>query len=839
MNKDDLAELPDEVAAEMVDHVDPPPELLDSISGAIVKKRDEAKAARAASGIEATWRESEEAYCGIDDANRHEFGDAKWSKPMSMDGPVSTNRRALNTEHKSTVFVPLTARYVDAGSAKLSDILLPIDDKAFSFTETPVPELIKAKEDNSQVVHDGLGNVPLTRPAKPGEVPPAGPVPTTAAGALPAGLSGAVPPPAPAGPVPDLRTGLPVPANSGGPLAPPPVPQVPLTVKDLAEEAIEMARKKAKAAETRIYDWMVECYYQAEARKVIFDGARIGVGVFKGPFPKSKRAIALSKSKDGVEVQIEDRIFPAASWVDPWRFYPDASCGENIHNGSHCFEEDWLAERQVKDLKDLPGYIASQIDRVLEEGPEKAEAETSSSVSEQDKAKRKGRFHTWYYYGSLKREEMSCICTAAGKPLDPKNVPADQKTVYAIVTMINDCVVRATINPLDSGTFPYNTFPWRRRAGNWAGTGVSEQIRTAQKILNAATRAMLNNAGKAAGSIVVVDQGAIQPADGNWTLVPDKVFYKKADSPDQSVGDAFAIHQIPNTTDQLMKIINYALQLAEESTSIPLVTQGQTGPTTPDTLGATQIQNDNANQLLRSIGSAFDDYITEPLVRAYYEYLLLDPDVPNDEKGDFNINAHGSAALVERAIADQTIAQLLTPSLNPQYGLDPKLAMKMFLKSKRLDPEDVQFTPEMQAKMDAAPQAAAPVVEAAKINQDTTLKVAVMKQQGEAQSVQSEERVAQAAQALEGQGQQVDATVRLHELQMRHDLAIMEYSARHSISINDAKVQLAKTAMQLSTEKELNAVNNHHDMVKHVTQPPKPAVQLPGRAKNGQAAAQS
>jgi hypothetical protein len=34
------------------------------------------------------------------------------------------------------------------------------------------------------------------------------------------------------------------------------------------------------------------------------------------------------------------------------------------------------------------------------------------------------------------------------------------------------------------------------------------------------------------------------------------------------------------------------------------------------------------------------------------------PEVPDDEKGEFTINAHGSVALVEQAIQDQTIAQM-------------------------------------------------------------------------------------------------------------------------------------------------------------------------------------
>lgn len=813
---DDLAGLPDDVRAMMEPSAPQTPEMLASISEAIAKKRDEAKAARKNSAIETTWREAEEAYAGIDDANRHEFTEGRWSKPASMDGPVTTGRKPLNPDYKSTVFVPLTARYVRAGAAKLGEILLPLNDKAFSFSETPVPDLIKAKDDTSQVVHDGLNNAPLMRDARPDEIPPAAPlapglsaspVPATApaAGAVPAGAAGA--------------------------------PQVPLTVKDLAEENIALASKKAKAAETRIYDWMVQSKYPAEARKVIFDAARIGVGVLKGPFPKSSRDIAIEKSTDGgVNVQIKESIFPAAGWVDPWKFYPAPGCGENIHDGPYVLEEDWLAEQQVRDLKEVPGYIAAQIDKVLEEGPDKINAKDNGGAP--DAAKRKDRYQVWYYYGSLKREEMSCLYSAAGK----QPMTADEKApkeVYVIATLINDSVIRAVINPLDSGTFPYNTFPWQRRAGSWDGVGVGEQGKSPQKIVNASTRALLNNAGKAAGSQFIIDRSAIRPMDGIWTITPDKLWEMMGDSATRDVRQAFMAIEIPNTTDELMKIIDLGMKLMEESTSIPLITQGQTGPTTPETLGATQIQDSNANQLLRSIGYSFDDYITEPLVRAYYEYLLLDPDVPNDEKGDFKINAHGSIALVERAIQDQTIAQMAPIAANPIYGADPKKWFKLYLKSKRINPEDVQYTKEQQDKIDAQPPPAAPQIEVAKINADVAMKELVAKQTGDQQSMQHEAQIEAGAQALEHQGQQVDATVRLHELQMRYDLEVMRYASDNRISINDAKVQLSKTAMTITAEKQLNAENNAHDMRKHRSPQPKPAVQVPGRAKNGQAAAQS
>ena len=838
---DPLADLPDEVRDAIAPHMPPSPEMLDAISVAVAQKRDEAKSARTSSGIEQTWKECEEAYVGIDDANRHEFQDARWSKPMSMDGPVTTGRKPSQIDYKSTAFVRLTARYVDAGAAKLGEILLPADDKAFSFSETPVPELIKAKGDTSHVVHDGMGGVPLTRPAKPGEVAPA-PVPPVAGAA--ATMTGIVAPTvtAPQTMPPNAATAAP-----GTPQPPTTAPQVPLTVKDLAEEHIEIARQKAKAAEKRIYDWMVECQYQAEVRKVIFDAARIGVGVLKAPFPKATRGIAVEKANDnGVEIQIEEKIRPAAKWVDPWNIFPDQACGENIHNGDFIFERDYLSERQIRDLKSVPGYISSQIDQVLAEGPGKNKLNDGEGASSPNASQRKGRYEIWYYYGALKQSEMDCICAAAGTQPDPSTSdakPEDQ--VYAIVTLVNDCIIRATINPLDSGKFPYHSMPWQRRAGHWAGIGVSEQIRMPQKTVNAATRAMLNNAGKSAGSQIVIDQSSIKPADGSWILTPDKIWYKTGDSPGADVREAFMAIDIPNVTDELMKIIQYGMQLAEESTSIPLITQGQSGPTTPDTFGAAQLQNNNANQLLRAIGYAFDDYITEPVVRQFYEWLLLDPDVPDDEKGEFTINAHGSVALVERAIQDQTIGQMAQMALNPAYGFDPKKWAKLFLKSKRIDPADVQYTEEQQAKIDATPPPDAPPVAAAKINADTQLKLGVMKQGTEQQSVQSEERIAQAAQALEGHrvdadqnATLTDATVKLHELQTRRELAMLDYANKHQMNLDQVKAALAKTAMTLQTQKQLNAEDNARGGKNRPARPrigAKPPAQVPGRAANGEA----
>lgn len=612
---------------------------------------------------------------------------------------------------------------------------------------------------------------------------------------------------------------------------------VPATVKDFAKEAAEEADKAAKKAEKRVYDWMVECRRTAQVRKVIFDGARLGVGVLKGPFPNSSKQRATRKSENGIVLGIRKITKPGSKWVNPWNFYPDPTCGEDIQDGDHVFEREWAGERQVRKLKSLPGYLSAQIDKVLIEGPQKVnvrDGEMRSPEAEEVKQLKKGKYEIWYFHGTLTREEMGCICEMAGMAELEKfnaSVPPERQQVYAIVTMINDSVVKAAVNPLDSGEFPYHTMPWQRRTGSWAGVGVGEQIATPQKMLTAAVRSMLDNAGISAGGQILIDISKVTPADGEMGMSPHKIWYVNGDGEAIDVRQAFQLFKIDNVTAELMQIVELAIKLGEESTSIPLISQGQSGPTTPDTYGAAALQNNNANQLLRSIAYSFDDNITVPETNQYYEYLILDPDVPDDEKGDWTIDAHGSSALVEQAIQDQFAQWVLPQSLNPAFGLNPKLCMEMVIESKRLNPKRLQYTEEEAANMAAQPAPGAPQIEVAKINAQT-----------KAQEIAARSADAQADNEREDRALLTNVTVELHTLQLKKELALMEYAERQRTTLTNAQAELAKTTITVEAQERLNAQNNAHDLHKHnnpAPQPAKPLAQAPGRAANGEAFSQS
>jgi hypothetical protein len=467
-----------------------------------------------------------------------------------------------------------------------------------------------------------------------------------------------------------------------------------------------------------------------------------------------------------------------------------------------------------------PGWIKPAIMEVLREGPNKVNLEQGNPHEPQHKK----QYDVWHFTGKIARAAFE-----AANGDQAEELPEGVDEVQAIVTIVNDKVIRATLPMLQSERLPYRVFNWRRRAGHWAGVGVAEQIKTPQKIVNAATRAMMNNAGMSAGSQIVSIAGALTPADSNPKFTPDKQWWLDPASGIDDVRKAFAAFEWPNKTPQLMSVVEYGFKLAEEHSSIPLITQGQSGKTTPDTFGGQQLQDNNANQLLRDVGFGLNDTVTTPLVDDFYEWLLLDPEVPDEEKGDYQVDTSGALAIIEKALQDQFIPQLVAASKDPAYDLHPGRCMEALLRSKRLSPEQFQLTESEKEAKAQQPPPVPPQIEAAKIRAESAERIAAQQNELAAQRNQNDiDRDTAYQNSLNERGAATDALA-LETLRLKLRLAELEYANREQISLQEAKVKLADTTLKLQVQKELAGVDGRGPQVAT------PEVEPAGRAEPGRA----
>lgn len=742
---------------------------------AIAAMRDDAVKARKESGVEDIWMACEEAYHGLDEKNRSQWLGMAWFKPTTMAGGLQ--REAPGGGTKSTAFVRVTSRYVDAGAAKIGEITLPIDGEPFKLSPTPIPDLLRAMDDERPVTDPATGQPAMRPPGENEDVPPN-----------------------PDGSQPQ---------------------EVPVKVKDVAAERVEEAEEAAKRASKRIHDWMVECKHVSQMRKVEFDMARLGCGVLKGPVPYTSRKRSVRrKGGNVVQLEIVQQTKPRTLWVDTWNFFPARDCGEDIHSGSAVFERDRISAPSLRKLIGQPGYNEAAIKRVLEEGPEKCYVDNDGRIGRTQRVVEDKRFTIWYGYCEVKRDELALYSPEQA-------IDGDSEYVFAICTLVNDSVIRAVLNPLDSGSFPYHVGRWRRRAGHWSGVGVAEQVYLPQRMVNGATRAMMDNAGQAAGAVTVMNKDAITPADGSndYSIRPGRAFFMNPANGGDDVNKAFGVFEYPAATGNLMTIAEYGFKLAEESTNIPLITQGQSGDTSPQTFGAAQLQNNNANQLLRDVGFGVADEITNPLVDQCYEWLLLDPDVPDDEKGDYQVDTNAAAAMVEKAIQDLTIMQLGAMAANPAFGIDPVRWAAQMLRTKRLNPADFQFSDDERERM-AKNQPPPVQVQVAQVRAQSAEKVAQGAQQASVAKIKADtDRDTVFVQAEMARSQSADSA-RMQELALKRDLALLDYANKREITLEQVKSDLAQTAMKLNAQIALSEKDRPGETV---TPPNEPA----GRADRG------
>lgn len=711
--------------------------IIEAFSGVIKEKRRDAIVGRAASGIEQTWTEDEDHYNGEDDATRGTV-----TKGRNATDGLSESKRKQQT--RSTVFLKITRPYCDAAAARVADMLLPTDDRNWALRPTPLPQMIEATKD--------------TRPVD--EV------------VKPKGVMGAI----------------------KGMFAPQQPQQQPVpTVAEVAKQAMDKAQAASDAAQDQIDDWLTECRYHAEVRKVIESCTRIGTGILKGPMPSRKTKRAVTKTEAGWQVDAVSEISPESTEVSAWNFYPDPACGNDIHKGNFVFEVEDITARMLIGLKGQ-GYIDDMIDMCVEEGPTSAIDGTKKNAPDQKTAD-KDLFQIWYFHGHVSKQNMEAAgCKCGDKDFYP-----------CIVTMVNDRVIKVSLSQLNTGEFPYDVMVWQSRTDHWAGVGVSRQMRECQKGANAGIRNIMDNAGLASGPQIIVDRTKIVPANGRWEIVPRKVWYTKDGADAVDVTKAFMFVTVPMLQEQLMPLLQFWLKEAEDVTGLPMLLQGQQGAA-PETVGGMTMLNNNANSVLRRIARTFDDRITEPHIGRYYEYLLLH--CKNDAaKGDFTIDARGSSALIERDMQNQQLMQMVGMSLNPAYGIDPELVMMEVLKGMRFDTKRLVISDEKKQQMAQQPPPKAPQIEAAEIREKGAMEREKMR--------------------LEAAASQGDANRSLTQMmkEIEIQLAREDLSAEERRDLMNHKVDLAKLTMELKQQAALSPGPQ-------VRQPPTEPF---GRAENGHA----
>jgi hypothetical protein len=228
--------------------------------------------------------------------------------------------------------------------------------------------------------------------------------------------------------------------------------------------------------------------------------------------------------------------------------------------------------------------------------------------------------------------------------------------------------------------------------------------------------------------MILVREGLVEPFPGDdWVLRPYKKLRVIADQLAALTGkevrpeDAFKALEFPNHLSVILPWIEFWLRMAEQTSGLPLLLQGQTSS---DSVGVTQQLMSNATSNLRLLIGRWDEEVCAPFIQDCYSWVQKYG--PEKAKGDGVAFALGSATLIVRETQLQGLMQFGDRVIQPQYGKSPKKWANLLLESFQVDPEVLSIGEEEQTQLEAAANQPDPTVEVANIKAQTDLAISQM-----------------------------------------------------------------------------------------------------------------
>ena len=551
------------------------------------------------------------------------------------------------------------------------------------------------------------------------------------------------------------------------------------TANEEANAIMEAAKQAAEAMERSIDDSLTESKYNGESRKGIEDAVRLGTMVIYGPFPARQTSKVWLPQADGTQVlQVNESIVPASMRLDPWDCFFDPSCGNDHQAGRGFFMRRMATRKQLRQLVGLPGYDEEAIREVLRTAPQKlrvAEGRVIREMVNED------AYEMWTYHGEIEPEEMEMLSSRTGDPLTDVN--------FGVLVIVNDKVIGAMESWVADRTLPVDVYCWRKADDSPFGYGLPDELEHQQRVVNSAWRQVMDNGRTSLGGQIVIKKGMIIPQNGSYEITPNKIWLAKDELDD--VRAAMTVFEFNSHLQELLAIAQAAMSFADMETSMPQIMGGEKG-SAPETVGGMVMLYNNANAVLRQRVKLYDDTITRPHIGRYYDWKMAnDPDPAI--KGDYEIDARGSTALIERDIQNQALLNLANITNNPRYipHLREREELKAILKAFKVNPEEL-LKPEDQVKqeMEAQAQQGAP--------QDPRIAAAQIKAEVDMAKIADNKEV------RAQQGQQIEYN-RQRE-QAEYEIAMTEAGIERDLSLTKLGQDAQLTREQIAAKERLEAL---------------------------------
>lgn len=440
---------------------------------------------------------------------------------------------------------------------------------------------------------------------------------------------------------------------------------------DTMPARLRIAKDRASAMERVIDDQLKECdangqkrpSWQQNCKSVVKSSCLYGMGVLKGPLVErvETRRFLPSKEESGNIVWKEELfstdLRPYHEAVSVWDIFPDP--GARLPSELRfVWQLHMMTDKDLGELVNFPGFNGKNIMAYIAEHPD-GDAQLStweSQVRDLNEDNGTGghtmlhnRYRVYERWGFLSGRELA----AAGVVVAENDF---SKVFSANVWLLGDVIVKAMLNPLDGIDIPYFFYPYQQDDTSFWPEGIAFQLRAPQAGVNAAVRAMQDNAGASSGPVYGINMDCLAPGEDPMEMQANRLFL--FDKPNINLAQAFQAVTVPSAIEHNLALTNFWQNGADEiSTPRFNAGDGNVAGAGKTASGLSMLMG-ASNILLKDHIKDFDDCVVAPFIRAMFRWnMQWNP--REDIKGDFEVVASGSQSLIAKEVRAQQVPALI------------------------------------------------------------------------------------------------------------------------------------------------------------------------------------
>lgn len=442
-----------------------------------------------------------------------------------------------------------------------------------------------------------------------------------------------------------------------------------LAVKDqIMNELREKGREFAERMERKMEDQLIEGGFVQALSEFIDDIVTFPSAFLKGPIVRMKPKMKWIEGPNGWEVGMEDTLVLEWERVSPFDIYP-APDASSIDDG-YLIERHRLSRMDLQQLIGVEGYDEEAIRLVLDEygkgglrdwlWEDIGQAEVEGKNTLEMMTNPSELIDALQYWGSVQGKWLLEHGVAEDAVTDPL------KEYYCEIWLIGRYIIKAVLNPDPLGRKPYYKASYEEIPGAFWGNALPDLIKDAQDVVNAASRALVNNMGIASGPQVYVNVDRLPPGEDIEAIYPWKIWQVKSDPLSaNSAQKPIEFFQPDSRAAELVAIIEKFMVFADEWSGIPKYLQGENpGGGAGRTASGLSMMMGNAAKGLKQVVANIDNKVLYPLLQRLHYWNMRYGDDP-DLKGDVQIHVRGANALVAKEAAQVRRNEFLQVTANP------------------------------------------------------------------------------------------------------------------------------------------------------------------------------